>query len=113
MAISAVAKIYMSEDEKAEVGQGSAIGLPNFKADADNVRAILKDAAVKVYALIGHDFFAHDMAAKTPANIGEMKANIMLAFRAIEDSAMRVGKSIQAYTGGESPLGGPNTPEKK
>lgn len=43
---------------------------------------------------------------------GEMLANIMLAFRALEDAAMRFGKAIQASSGGVSPLGGPNTPGK-
>jgi hypothetical protein len=32
----------------------------------------------------------------------EMKANIMLSFRHIEDAAMRLGKAIQAYDGGVS-----------
>lgn len=41
---------------------------------------------------------------------GEMIANITLAYRALEDAAMRFGKAIQASAGGKSPLGGPNTP---
>jgi hypothetical protein len=32
---------------------------------------------------------------------GEMIANITLAFRHLEDAAMRVGKGIQAWEGGE------------
>ena len=33
---------------------------------------------------------------------GEMLANITLAYRHLEDAAMRVGKVIQAYEGGKS-----------
>lgn len=33
---------------------------------------------------------------------GEQKANIMLAYRHLEDARMRLGKVIQAYEGGES-----------
>lgn len=41
---------------------------------------------------------------------GEMVANMILAYRHLEDAAMRFGKAIQAASGGESPLGGPDTP---
>lgn len=40
----------------------------------------------------------------------EVGNNIELATRHLEDAAMRFGKSIQAASGGVSPLGGPNTP---
>lgn len=33
---------------------------------------------------------------------GEMKANIMIAYRHLEDARMRLGKAIQAYDGGVS-----------
>lgn len=33
---------------------------------------------------------------------GEMIANVTLAYRHMEDAAMRLGKAIQAYEGGES-----------
>ncbi len=35
-------------------------------------------------------------------DIGEQKANIMLAYRHLEDARMRLGKVVQAYHGGES-----------
>lgn len=35
-------------------------------------------------------------------NFGEMKANIMLAYRHLEDARMRLGKAIQASEGGVS-----------
>lgn len=37
-----------------------------------------------------------------PRDAGEMKANIMLAFRHLEDARMRLGKAIQASEGGVS-----------
>lgn len=46
-------------------------------------------------------------------NAPEMIANVTLAYRALEDAAMRFGKAIQASSGGKSPLGGPNTPGTK
>jgi hypothetical protein len=33
---------------------------------------------------------------------GEMIANLMLAYRHLEDAAMRLGKAVQAYDGGTS-----------
>lgn len=35
-------------------------------------------------------------------DVGEMIANAMLAYRHLEDAAMRLGKTIQAYEGGKS-----------
>ena len=36
------------------------------------------------------------------ADVGESKANIMLAYRHLEDASMRLGKVIQAQDGGKS-----------
>lgn len=44
---------------------------------------------------------ASTIAAPRP-DYGEMNANLMLAFRCLEDARMRVGKVIQALEGGES-----------
>lgn len=38
----------------------------------------------------------------TKGQHGEMKANIMLSFRHLEDARMRLGKAIQAFDGGTS-----------
>lgn len=84
--------------------------IENFKTEMTNQRDAIK-------LLVGN-------AAQTFAEIkvadqlegqdkGEMCANVMLAIRHLEDAAMRFGKAIQAATGGESPLGGPNTPGVK
>ncbi len=79
----------------------------DFKNDCDTLRTDLKAIAARTIALMKHSTFDNLPA---PSNAGEMKANTMLAFRHLEDAAMRVGKAIQAYMGGESPLGGPSTP---
>lgn len=42
---------------------------------------------------------------KAAPDIGEVKANLTLAFRHLEDARMRMGKAIQAYEGGESIYG--------
>lgn len=41
-------------------------------------------------------------AALAGEDTGEMIANLMLAYRHLEDASMRVGKTIQAHNGGTS-----------
>lgn len=44
-----------------------------------------------------------NLPPETPnQDIGEAKANIMLAYRHMEDARMRIGKVIQAMSGGKS-----------
>jgi hypothetical protein len=66
---------------------------------ASQNRKRIKELANNVLALRGHSSFA-------VVNIGidqdEMHANIMLAYRHLEDAAMRLGKAIQAFEGGTS-----------
>jgi hypothetical protein len=47
-----------------------------------------------------HDQFL--MYEPTKPDFDEMHANITLAYRHLEDAAMRLGKSIQAFDGGLS-----------
>lgn len=42
------------------------------------------------------------IAFQEGVNVKELNANTMLAYRHIEDAAMRLGKAIQAYEGGKS-----------
>lgn len=53
----------------------------------------------EVRFLINHDDFTR---LPETANGPEMRANIMLSFRHLEDARMRLGKVIQAREGGES-----------
>ena len=58
---------------------------------------ILKD---RVKAQMTHPVFKSEAAVGEDR--GEMKANIMLAYRHLEDTRMRLGKVVQAYDGGKS-----------
>jgi hypothetical protein len=60
-----------------------------LKLLGDEVKDLHKSAAF----LLPEEFEGQD---------NEMKANIMLSFRHVEDAAMRLGKAIQAYDGGVS-----------
>lgn len=40
--------------------------------------------------------------AEAETNINELRANVTLAYRHLEDAAMRLGKAIQAFDGGKS-----------
>jgi hypothetical protein len=60
-----------------------------LKLIGDEVKELHKSAAF----VLPEEFEGQD---------NEMKANIMLSFRHIEDAAMRLGKAIQAYDGGVS-----------
>lgn len=53
-----------------------------------------------VRALMDHGVFAGEQAMR--GQHGEMKANIMLTVRHLEDARMRLGKVIQYYEGGVS-----------
>lgn len=79
----------------------------DFKQEMTNQRdaiALLVANAVQVKAAV----VAAD--AQEGQDKGEMIGNIVIAYRHLEDAAMRFGKAIQASAGGVSPLGGPNTP---
>ena len=65
-----------------------------------SLRASIGEEGEKVLALKGHDFFKGKFDGV--ANHGEMIANIMLAYRHLEDAKMRLGKVFQAKDGGKS-----------
>lgn len=77
-----------------------------FLAIVTQYRATLKPLAIDIKNLKSHEFFsAYQVAA--PADRGEMVANIMLAYRHMEDARMRLGKVFEAYYGegiGDGPL---------
>jgi hypothetical protein len=56
----------------------------------NGLRGAIKDTAAEVLAL------------KHGTTDGEARANIMLAYRHLEDASMRLGKVIQALDGGVS-----------
>lgn len=78
-----------------------------FKAKATALRESLGGIVSSI------DEIAVDLSGQNPVdgqNVAEMQANLTIALRSAEDSAMRLGKAIQAALGGRSPLGGPKTP---
>ena len=96
----------MSETEQ-QSNQGQAVcgtcaptERPNFKESCQSMRAILENNKRFAMNLMKHPDFRNE---QTSANQhGEMKANVMLCYRHLEDARMRMGKAIQAYDGGKS-----------
>ncbi len=65
------------------------------------LRTKIKEVGQQVLELKGSVNPAPSNPGETQ-NKGEMLANLMLAYRHLEDAAMRVGKAIQAFEGGSS-----------
>lgn len=76
-----------------------------LKEMCDDLRVEIKKAADKAHALLSHS----DCDAENvyPGQRAEMKANIMLTYRHLEDARMRVGKILQAADNGVSILDKP------
>jgi len=71
------------------------------------LRSKVQGLKADVVALLNHDDFKNEDSHLDGANIpgtqhANMVANITLAFRALEDARMRLGKVMQAYQGGVS-----------
>lgn len=69
-----------------------------FVPQARVLRAEIKSVAEKVWALR----YPEARRAEHVNRLSEMSANVMLAYRHLEDAAMRLGKAIQAADGGVS-----------
>ena len=67
-----------------------------FEEQCNDLRAECKATEKKVRELMNSDTFRIEQAFT--GQHGEMKANIMLAVRHLEDARMRLGKAIQ-YAG--------------
>lgn len=76
----------------------------NFKETCFVFRTKLEALKKEVFLMREHPVYVSDIeeATTTTHLHGEMKANIMLAYRHLEDARMRIGKAIQAYDGGAS-----------
>ena len=75
----------------------------------DELRKEIQGTKEKVADLHKHDRFqgenCHLSAGNVPTDqIGNLRANITLAFRHLEDARMRLGKVMQACQGGTSIL---------
>mgnify|MGYP001567472055 FL=1 len=73
-----------------------------FDEDCKQKRAFIKTIAQNVLELRNHSVFNEEQEQGKLRDHGEMTANIMLAYRHLEDAAMRLGKVIQAFDGGKS-----------
>ena len=63
-------------------------------------RKVILEIGDKVHSLMIHPIFLGEPTGGEQH--GEMKANIMLAYRHLEDARMRLGKVVQAFDGGTS-----------
>ena len=86
-------------DERTEVTEAPPVENPNFKENCQHMRAILENNKRFVKSLMDIHFKNEQTSANQHS---EMKANIMLTYRHLEDARMRMGKAIQAYDGGKS-----------
>lgn len=73
-----------------------------FDSACRQLRNSIKVAGSLVKQLKQHTTFKMPGVDGDKRDCGEMTANIMLAYRHLEDAAMRLGKAIQAYDGGVS-----------
>jgi hypothetical protein len=74
----------------------------SFVAACTSMRDNIEEDAKIVKAMMGHAEFEGNTAGPSETrDFGEMRANIMLAYRHLEDAKMRLGKAIQAQA--ESP----------
>lgn len=78
------------------------VGTTNFSQICNDLRSVIKGIGDNVKALKDHEEFKNEDAYK--GQHGEMIANIMLAYRHLEDARMRVGKILQAADDGVSIL---------
>lgn len=67
----------------------------------NNIRKNIKSIASNLLE-IKNVYSGTDAPSITVENKGEVIANLMLAYRHLEDASMRLGKAIQAYDGGVS-----------
>lgn len=73
-----------------------------FDESCSLIRTEIKAIGTKVYAFRLNTPAGKVSDDKMVSDTGEMMANVMLAYRHLEDAAMRLGKAIQAYEGGIS-----------
>lgn len=84
--------------ENCDSGPGAPIE-KGIKDECFEARGLIEELKKDVKGLMQHK----ELQDNPPlSDAGEMKANIMLAYRHLEDARMRLGKVVQAYDGGKS-----------
>lgn len=74
----------------------------SIKENCFGAREAIESLKKEVIKLMKHPDFMNEQSSDN--QFGEMKANIMLTYRHLEDARMRLGKVVQAYDGGQSAL---------
>ena len=87
------------------LSQGQVGGETPVKDICDELRVDIKRIGERAKFLMDHKVFYGEQAYS--GQHGEMKANIMLTYRHLEDARMRVGKILQAAGDGVSILDKP------
>lgn len=72
----------------------------NLEKLCEDLRNKIRDTGNAVLMLIKHEDFKGEQLFENQH--GEMKANIMLSYRHLEDARMRLGKVMQQIQGGIS-----------
>lgn len=72
-----------------------------FRNKINGLRKEIIDIGSQIKALMNDTIFIPANLPKI-SDIGEMKANIMLSYRHLEDARLRLGKVLQAHDGGTS-----------
>ena len=76
------------------------IMIEKLKSICDGLREKIKETGEHTKGMIDHGVFHQEQ--RYPNQHAEMKANIMLAYRHLEDARMRIGKILQAAGDGVS-----------
>lgn len=110
-AIDALREYVKTEKEQAPMTEEEIMKPVDFKDGCFGMRGDIELLKSKVLNWMIHPVFDFVLSEQGPpmteprsvfTNHSEMKANLILAYRHLEDARMRIGKSIQAYDGGKS-----------
>ncbi len=87
-----------TEEMQAPATEEEIMARVTFKDACFGIRSDIELIKKKVWNMKGHPGKrGHDYD-----DLAEINANIMLAYRHLEDARMRIGKVLQAYDGGQS-----------
>lgn len=92
------------EENTQQKGPYEGLQETPFEVLCSNYRSDIKDIGECVKELLIHGELVGEQSEEGQLRDDEMEANIMLAYRHLEDARMRVGKILQAKNGGVSIL---------
>jgi len=100
-----------AEEMQAPATEEEIMAPVTFKDACFGIRSDIELIKKKCANTMEHPEFDFVLSEHTPpttrpksvfSNHSEMRANLMLAYRHLEDARMRIGKVLQAYDGGQS-----------